>query len=201
MDDLQAFLALLPQRARARVAERSLAKGARLFASGDRPKAMHCVLDGEIRLTRTSRLGTEIIFQRTKSGFVAEASLYHDAYHCDAVAFASSRILSIPRQDFRDALANHEFRSIWLQNLCGELRQVRSQRERASLRSAKDRIIHFIETEGRDGRLVLTQSKKTWSAEIGLSHEALYRTLRAMTDHGDLIVDGQTIRLTNRRRR
>lgn len=198
MDNLSAILKFLPEDARAKVSEHALPKGARLFARGDRPKAMYYVLSGEIRLFRTSRLGTEIIFQTTRSGFVAEASLDHEAYHCDAVASVASLIASVPRRDFREALAHREFRSAWLRHLCGELRLVRSQRERAGLRSARERIIHFIETEGRNGQIILTQSKKTWAAELGLSHEALYRTLRAMADKGDIVLDGAVVRLPAR---
>ncbi len=72
---------------------------------------------------------------------------------------------------------------------------MRAHAERLSLRTAEDRIIHFIETEGTNGQLVLTQSKKSWAAEMGLTHEALYRTLRSMTEDGLLIVSGGRVQL------
>jgi hypothetical protein len=51
----------------------------------------------------------------------------------------------------------------------------RSQCERLALNSAADRIEHYIESEGRDGRLELKRTRKAWAAELGLTHEALKR--------------------------
>ena len=60
-------------------------------------------------------------------------------------------------------------------------------------RVGKDRIIHDIESEGDAGAVVLTQSRKDWAAELGLTHEALYRSLKQMSDSGVLILDGPRI--------
>jgi hypothetical protein len=43
--------------------------------------------------------------------------------------------------------------------------------------------------------LTLEGSRKAWAADLGLSHEALYRTIRRMVDAGTLSVDGQCIAL------
>jgi hypothetical protein len=65
-----------------------------------------------------------------------------------------------------------------------------------SLHSARDRIIHYIEADGRNGSVQLTHSKKDWAAELGLTHEALYRTLSRMERVGDLRIEGQIVSLT-----
>ncbi len=65
------------------------------------------------------------------------------------------------------------------------------------MRVAAQRIVHYIETEGRGGVLVLEQSRKAWAAELGLSHEALYRTLRRLQADGTLVSAGRgALRLT-----
>ncbi len=38
----------------------------------------------------------------------------------------------------------------------------------------------YLESEGSDGSVSLTQTRKAWAAELGLSHEALYRTLKKL---------------------
>jgi hypothetical protein len=63
---------------------------------------------------------------------------------------------------------------------------LRSQCERLSLNSAAERIEHYIESEGKDGRLVLKRTRKAWAAELGLTHEALYRALAALQRSGRL---------------
>ncbi len=143
------------------------------------------VLDGEVRLVRRSRNGAEIVLQRAYAGFVGEASLDSSRYHCDAVAATASRLLALPIDPFREALRKDEkFRAFWMTRLAREVRSLRAQSERLSLRSAADRIKHYIEAEGSNGRVELRQTRKAWAAELGLTHEALYRTLANLQQTG-----------------
>lgn len=162
-----------------------------LFCIGDPVKHVFLLISGEARLIRLDRNGGEVILQRSRGGFIAEASLDSRAYHCDAVASEPTTILAFLAGVFRSALEEDStFRRAWQSQLAKEVRKLRAQCERLSLHNAADRIIHFIESEGTDGALTLTQSRKSWAAELGLSHEALYRTLRRMQDDGVLDVDG-----------
>ncbi|HTO66348.1 MAG TPA: Crp/Fnr family transcriptional regulator [Bradyrhizobium sp.] len=183
------LLAGLPAQARRLTRLLEMPRQAAVFARGDRPQAMYVVLSGEVRLVRRSSSGGEIVLQRTRRGFLAEASLDQPVYHCDAVAGTASLILAIPRKAFRDALLASDFRDRWIAHLARELRKVRAQAERLSLKTARERIVHFIETEGEAGTIDLKQSKKGWAAELGLSHEALYRALSQMAKCGELTVD------------
>ena len=183
------LLAALPEPARRLARLLDIPPHASVFGQGDRPHAMYFVLSGEVRLVRRSRSGGEIILQRARHGFLAEASLDQPAYHCDAVAAQPSSLLVIPRKAFSKALAIAEFRNGWTAHLARELRKARSSVERLSLRTARERILHFIETEGDRGVVNLGQSKKDWAAELGLTHEALYRALAQMVKRGELIVE------------
>ena len=160
-----------------------------MFRQGDRPTAMFFVLSGEVRLIRRSGAGGEIILQRSRHGFLAEASLDQSAYHCDAVAAEPSSVLAIQRDAFSKALAVEAFRDKWIAHLARELRRVRAHSERLSLKTARERVLHFIETEGERGTINLSQSKKDWAAELGLTHEALYRALAKMEKRGELRVE------------
>lgn len=156
---------------------------------------MFFVLDGEVRLLRRSRSGDDVILQRARKGFLAEASLDQASYHCDAVAAQNSSLLAIDRKAFADALGRPEIRDIWCGQLARELRNVRAQSERLSLKTARDRIAHFIETEGEGGMVELGRSKKDWAAELGITHEALYRAMARMEQAGELLVSGTRLRL------
>ncbi len=189
------LLAALPGTVRRQTRLLEIARQAVLFSRGDRPKTMFFVLAGEVRLVRRSHSGGEIILQRTRRGFLAEASLDQPVYHCDAVAAETSSILAMPRNAFRDALENNDFRTRWLAHLARELRNVRAQAERLSLKTARERIVHFVETEGVSGVVDLNQSKKDWAVELGLTHEALYRALAQMEKSGVLKVDQSRLTL------
>lgn len=193
-------LAALPQAARIAARQRDLAPGRTLFRRGDRPRAMYFVLRGEVRLVRRSVAGREIVLQRARNGPLAEASLDQPSYHCDAVGEAASALLAVPIAAFRDALADAGFRGAWTSHLARELRRTRAQCERLGLRRAQDRILHYLESEGDDGRLQLTQTKKAWAVELGLTHEALYRALRTLARSGLVTVGKNRIALAAKAR-
>jgi CRP-like cAMP-binding protein len=183
----------LPEEARSGTRLLRLPALSPLFHAGARPVAMYCVLAGEVRLVRTSRGGGEVILQRATRGPIAEASLDQPAYHCDAVAARPAAVLAIPRPAVVAALAHEPFRTAWIAHLARELRRVRAQSERLALRSARERILHYVETEGRDGEVLLAGSLKDWAGELGLTHEALYRTLAALRRSGSLAIDGRRL--------
>ncbi|WP_315705606.1 MULTISPECIES: Crp/Fnr family transcriptional regulator [unclassified Bradyrhizobium] len=182
-------LAALPGPARRVTRLLDIPRHASVFNQGDHPKAMFFVLSGDVRLVRRSSSGGETILQRTRRGFLAEASIDQPAYHCGAIAAEPSTVLAIPRGAFSKALSVEAFRDGWIAHLARELRRVRAHSERLSLKTARERILHFIETEGERGAIDLKQSKKDWAAELGLTHEALYRTLAQMEKRGELIVE------------
>lgn len=183
------LLAALPDSARRQARRVEVPREITIFRRGDRPRDIFVVLSGEVRLVRRSRSGGEIVLQRAHQGVLAEASFDQPAYHCDAVAAAASRLLAIPRKAFVSALAVAAFRDAWIAHLARELRKARAHAERLSLKTARERIVHFIETEGESGAIDLHRSKKDWAAELGLTHEALYRTLARMEKDGELVVD------------
>jgi CRP-like cAMP-binding protein len=182
---VQSELAAVPATLRQDAGRIEAAAGQSVFRAGARPTKIFWVLDGEIRLVRRSREGAEIVLQRALSGFVAEASLDSPRYHCDAVAIVPSRLLAFPMSRFRQALSDEEkFRLFWMGRLAREVRTLRSQCERLALRSAADRIEHYIASEGDHGRLELSCTRKAWAAELGLTHEALYRALAGLQRSG-----------------
>jgi CRP-like cAMP-binding protein len=178
-------LAAVPAGLRQSAARVVAAAGQTVFRAGTRPSKIFWVLDGEVRLVRRSREGAEIVLQRASAGFVAEASLDSPVYHCDAVAATASQLLAFPINRFRQALVeDRRFRAFWMGRLAREVHALRSQSERLALHSAAERIEHYIESEGSNGRLELSRTRKAWAAELGLTHEALYRALSGLQRAG-----------------
>jgi CRP-like cAMP-binding protein len=159
------------------------------FRIGDPVRHLYLVISGEARLVRIDRRGREVMLQRSRGGFIAEASLDSRSYHCDAIAAESTKMLMFTSSAFRQALEDDfAFRRSWQTLLAKEVRKLRAQCERLALNSAVERVIHYIESEGSDGVIELTQSRKSLAAELGITHEALYRTLRRAQDEGVLEV-------------
>jgi CRP-like cAMP-binding protein len=193
-------LSFLPQPLRAAATRQAFSKGEAVFRRGARPQAVYFLLTGEVRLIRRSRIGGEVVLQRASRGFFAEASLESGAYHCDAVAAQPSEVLRIPLNDTREALdGDPAFRRAWIAHLSRALRRSRAQCERLALKSAPERIFHYLESEGSDGVVTLTTSRKAWAAELGLSHETLYRTLARLEAEGQVIRRGAELRLARHR--
>lgn len=189
-------LARLPQALRAAARRLARERDAPLFRQGQRPQAMYYLLEGELRLLRHGADGGALILQRAQGGFVAEASLDARIYHCDAVAASAIQALRLPLSAFRAALAQDAaFNRAWIGHLSAELRRVRAQAERLALPGAADRVLHYLQTEGHGGQITLDTSRKAWAAELGLTHECLYRTLRGLREAGRVCIAGRHISL------
>lgn len=173
-----------------------VAAGTVLFRTGGRPEMLYYVLEGEVALLRHSVRGQAIVLQRARRGFLAEASVESRRYHCDGVARLASRVCMLPLGALRQALAEDAaFTAAWGRQLAGEIRRLRARAERLQLHGAEARIVHYLESEGVDGRIELDQPLKSWALELGISHEALYRALARMTRAGRLARDGPRLRL------
>ncbi len=162
-------------------------RGERLFSQGHRPTQMLYVLSGEVVLQRLGIQGENVVLQRVRQGLVAEASLQSPSYHCEAVMTSAGELVALPIDAVRQALLDDAaFATRWIHMLNQELKRLRAQCERLSLVGVRDRVLHLIETEGEGGCLRLKASLKSIAAEIGVTHEALYRTLAVMEKQGQL---------------
>ncbi|MDV7394044.1 helix-turn-helix domain-containing protein, partial [Arthrospira platensis SPKY1] len=87
-----------------------------------------------------------------------------------------------------------DFAMRWIAMLSAEIRTLRSRCERLSVKSIEARLLHLIDTEGDNGRLVLSSSLKDLAADLGVSHEAFYRVLARLERNGKLARnDGQIV--------
>src|SRR3970282_1530030 len=120
-------LATIPANLRAMVDRLEFEAGETLFRLGDRPHRVFCIIAGEVRLVRRARNGAEIVLQRARGGFFAEASIGTGQYHCDAVTAEPSTVLRFPAAAFRAALATDvTFRDAWMDHLAHEVLKVRA---------------------------------------------------------------------------
>ena len=177
--------ALLPADMHCNCVGSLIRKGARVFDAGKMPVWMFYVVTGEVTLERAGVHGEPVVLQRTRQGFVSEASLKVARYHCDAIAITDTQVIQVPVRDLARALDNDPaFASRWISMLNAEVRRLRLHLERLNMKSVRDRVLHLIETEGQQGRYPVPSGLKTLARELGVTHEALYRTMAALQAEG-----------------
>ena len=164
--------------------ERSFGAGEAVFRKGALARHVHFLAEGRVTLSRFGPQGEEVAIHAARAGeFFAEASLHSERYHCTAVVAEPAWVASIPSNELRALLrSDAEFAMEWLAIVSRQLRQARVRIERLCLKGARERVRHLLLTEGIGATpsYTLHGSIKGLAAELGLSHEALYRTLAAM---------------------
>ncbi|HUZ71580.1 MAG TPA: Crp/Fnr family transcriptional regulator [Stellaceae bacterium] len=159
-----------------------------LFRQGDPASAIFVLERGRLRLVRHTVDHRKVVIHTARAGdLFAEAALFATSYHCDAVADIASRVRVFSKRRVLAAVrSDPPFAEQLMAVLAREVQALRSRLEQRNIRSARERILHHLAlAAGSDGRTVrLSGSLMDLAAEIGLSHEALYRTLAALQREG-----------------
>lgn len=152
----------------------SLAKGAHLFLRGDRVTALHLVRTGKIKLIRTLSDGAVLTLHEASEGaVVAEASLFSDHYHCDAVVTEDATIASLPRNTVFEALESQAVSLPALQAALAQVQELRARVEVLRLRRTSERLDAYLHLKGPPERGHWVDVAD-W---IGVTPPALYREL------------------------
>lgn len=196
----QALKALLPPDMHCACEGALIRRNTRVFLAGKMPEWMFYVVSGEVTLERAGQHGEPVVLQRTRQGFVSEASLKVARYHCDAVAITDTQVIKVPVRELAQELdRDPAFAGRWIGMLNAEVRRLRLHLERLSMKSIRDRLMHLIETEGQEGRYPIPSGLKTLAGELGVTHEALYRAVAALESDQWLIRAEGCLSLAKRR--
>jgi CRP-like cAMP-binding protein len=192
----------LPAAVRSAAIDRKIKAGEPLFRLGDKSLGLCEVIAGRVRLSRVDGSGREIVLHVAGPGeTVAEASLYSPQYHCDAIANTDAVVRVYPKREVLVAFdRSPKAARAFTEALAHQVMSLRSRIEQRNIRSARERVRHFLMLNvGSDGRTVeLGGTLKDLAAEIGLTHETLYRTLAALERSGEIRRTGQKIVLSKR---
>lgn len=191
----------LPARVQAAGVVRTLKVGQLLFRMGTRTAGLYEVVKGKVRLVRIDASGREaVLYSAVAGNVIAEASLFSPVYHCDALASVNSVVRLYPKAAIlaefqRDPKTAQAFMAM----LAREIMRLRTRLELGGIHSARDRVHrYFALNAGADGRTVaLSGTIKELAGDLGLSHEALYRTLATMQREGEIQRAGGKITLTH----
>ena len=180
----------LPEAVRTAGVERILKPGQSLFRQGSQTVGLYEVLSGRVRLVRVDRSGREAVLYSASAGeTIAEASLFSPTYHCDAIAATSTVVLLYPKATvLAEFQRNPKVAKAFMAMLARQVMNLRTSLERQNIHSARDRVRHYLTANvGRDGLSVtLEGTLKDIAADLGLTHEAFYRTLAKMQRDGEI---------------
>lgn len=128
----------------------------------------------------------------------SEAALFSPEYHCDAVADMDSEIEVHPKGALSRALRESpQAAQAFMAHLAGQVIGLRSRLEIRNIRSAQERVIQFLQLQAGEATVTFARPLKDIAADIGLTHEAFYRTLAKLVSSGQIARNGRTITLLN----
>ena len=167
---IEALLALSGNR-------RALPSGGYLFHQGDPVRRVFIVESGSVQLVRHQRDGMPIVVQRaTQNSILAEASVYAEAYHCDAIADAPSHVFDLSQAAFVTHLRqNPDASHAWAAHLARAVQSARHRGEILARRTVTERLDGWL--DWHDNELPDKGQWKGIAEQIGVSPEALYREL------------------------
>lgn len=166
---------------------RSFEKGQFVFRQGDQPHAMFFLKAGVVQLMRHTTNGDAVLVHHAANGQTfAEASLFSNKYHCDAVVQDSAKIVVLYKAAILKTMAvDSAFSNALTAHLAAQVQSYRQRIELIAIRSASERVYASIAAGLLKGNI------KSLSAEIGLTHEATYRALAKLVAAGRLTKTGR----------
>jgi CRP/FNR family transcriptional regulator, dissimilatory nitrate respiration regulator len=176
---------------------RVLAPGELLFRQGNPAAAIYKVESGRLHLIRRTVDDHLVILHTARRGeFFAEASLFAEAYHCDAVAAVQSRVRVYQKAMVMDALrTDPALAEAFMARLAHQLQEIRARMELRNIRSARERVLQYLRLRVHNRSIAVEGQLQDIAAEIGITREALYRTLAALEAEGCLTRMGTAILL------
>ncbi|MGZ2260156.1 Crp/Fnr family transcriptional regulator [Roseobacter sp. A03A-229] len=171
--DLLPTTALWPQ---------TVAVGDVLYRQGTRTRGLYVLKSGRVHLERVGPNGERLIIHRAAPGTsFAEASVFSERYHCDAIVMGAGELVRIDKSAVLAAFGNPDFARAYGRQAAQQVQAHRQIMEIVGIRRAEDRVMAGIVAGLLDGTVV------DFAARLQLTQEATYRALRALVEAGRVI--------------
>jgi CRP-like cAMP-binding protein len=178
----------------------ALRKGHVLFMEQTRGTAMYVLLDGRVRLFKTTEAGDEVVIRTIKPGeSFAEVVLFEQVrYPVSAVALTTGRALSIPREDVVRLLENAAFRNAFIAMLMRKQRYLAERLHEQQAFDVGERFVRFLrEQYGEQPVIEIGLTKQDVAAAIGATPETFSRLLRRLADAKQLTWSRRILRVSD----
>ncbi len=183
---------------------KQLPKGSVIFQEGEKADGLWALLDGRIKLVRTSVDGRELLVHLVEAGQTfAEAALFQNAqYPVTAMTLKASRLWHWPRRRLIALLeSSPELGLALLASAAAWNRKVVSQLQMLTQRRVEERLAIYIigRFEGSEivsgTELSLDMPKKLIAQLLGMAPEVFSRSLRKLEDAGVVETCGSGLRV------
>jgi len=167
-------------------------RGKLLFQQGDKASCFYIILDGLVKVTRTSPDGDEIVIGVFGPGsLVAEIAMFlNGRYPASAEVVADSRLLPVLASTFRAAITENPDLAMGM--LAATSRRVRSlveELEHIKGQTGAQRVADFIvglcpRCDGASAHIDLPYEKGLIAARLGMKPESFSRALKRLRQLG-----------------
>ena len=178
------------------------AKGDMIFFEGDEGNGFYVIVEGMVKIFKTSTEGKEQILHVFGPGepFGEVAVFAGQSFPANAMVLKNSKMVFFPRTSFVNLITqNPSLAMNMLAVLSMRLRQFTQQIESLALKEVPARLagylLYLTEEQGNKEVVTLTISKGALASFLGTIPETLSRIFARMSDQGLIAVDGKNIRL------
>jgi CRP/FNR family transcriptional regulator len=180
---------------------RSLVKGELLFIEGDAATGFYILLDGQVRLYKSSPDGKEYTLHQIRSGQIfAEVAIFHGhKFPANCMAVNNSTVAFFPEREFIRLLEKSPQIALKIiGSMAAFLRDFNNQLEQLSLKEVPARLADYILAESirtASGTIQLDTTKTELASRLGTISETLSRNLRKFMDAGIIEVEHKKIKI------
>lgn len=176
--------------------QKSFGPGGTLFVEGTRGEEFYLLLEGEVRLSKASAEGQEVVLRIIRPGEVfAEVVLFENpVYPVNAVALGHVRVFAMERSAFAGLLDEKDFRNEFIAMLMRKQRYLAARILYLTSLDVEERFFRFlIERYGPGGTYQVDMAKKDMASAIGTIPETFSRLINRLRGLGVISWDGAAL--------
>lgn len=177
---------------------KKLKKNDVLFHEGQAGFGFFLLVEGGVRVTRTSAEGKEMTVKVLRPGEVfGEVVLFEKReYPARAQAVVDSEIIIIPRRQIFCLLEDGTFRSAFLGLLMSKLRYLTDRLMYLTAHDVEERFFIFVrEQYGEGDAYHINLTKKDFASAVGTNPETLSRLITRLEKEGRILWKGRALRI------
>lgn len=186
--------------ARSVLAERAVLRrfnaGQVLWRAGDQPGGLYFILEGHIRVVRTSGARQHVIHEETAGGTLGDIPFFQGGvYPATALAVSHTTCISADRATIAAAFAvEPDLAFALLARLAGRVREVITRLDQVTMRSVRSRLAAYLLARAEHAAtptFSLGTTQTNVAEDLGTVREVIVRALRSLGRDGVIHAAGR----------
>jgi len=177
---------------------KAISHGELLFTEGEPGRYFYMLVEGGIRLFKTSPAGQEVDIRLVKPGEIfAEVVLFErDLYPVSAIAVMPSTVFAVNKKGFNELLADEPFRNKFIANLMQKQRYLAERIMYLMSYDVEERFFRFLmDRYGKFKEVKIELSKRDMASAIGTIPETFSRLTARLKSHGAIEWEGNLLKV------